>query len=666
MSDLAESDAEAFIDRRDVPTQMLRSPARRELALNVAIAAAYVAAGYASLSAATEHRAVSSLWLPAGISLFALLRLGPRYWPGVVVAAYILNASNGLPVVASVFMAGGETLEALLGAWLVRRAWGINRGPGSLRQVGQLVGLAGLASTMLGATIGVATLVASGATTIATAGALWLVWWTGDAVGVVVVAPLLLAWVRSAEAPLRGRWLRVEAAVTFGVLAAGTYVLFANWSMLVFAIFPLTGWIALRMGMRGATSAVAVVTLVAGWCTLAGYGPFTAMSPTANLFALQLFLMLLAAMSLLFAALQADARAAGERLRTSERRYRMLAQHLPDGCVVLFDRDVRLLLAEGPAIAGAGFAQSEIEGRTLGEIFGPADAALLTAPFREALQGRDVEFEFPFRDRTYLVRALPLADEDRAEAAGMALALDVTTREAAQREVAASRSRLERLSRLLLSAHEDERRRVAREVHDELGQALTAVKIGLATALQRTQQRGSLDSERHVRIAAATLDQAIESVQRIVLRLRPGVLDNLGPIAAIEYAAQQFSQQAGVPVTLELLPEPLALDGERSTTLYRIVQEALTNVMRHAHARRVLLSLREDIDAGTLTLRVADDGDGIDDEQVRNPRSMGILGMRERAASCGGRLELQHAPGGGTVVMLTLPLQDDVPSEVPE
>ena len=665
MGDLAVCDAEAIIDSRPAPAGLMSTRATRELGWNAAIAVAYVAAGYASLSAATEHRAVSSLWLPAGISLFALLRLGPRYWPGVAVAAYILNASNGLPLVASVVMAGGETLEALLGAWLVRRAWGANRGPVSPRQVVQLVGLAGLVSTMLGATVGVATLVAAGATTTATAGALWLVWWTGDAVGVVVVAPLLLAWVRSGEAPPHGRWPRIEFAVAFGALAAGTYFLFANWGTLVFAIFPLAGWIALRMGMRGATTAVAVVTVVAGWCTLAGYGPFTAMSPTANLFALQLFLMLLAVKSLFIAALQAETRAAGDRLRISERRYRMLAQHLPDGCVVLFDRDVRLLLAEGPAVAAAGFVQAEVEGRTLDEIFEPATAERLLLSFRDVLQGREVEFEFPFRDHTYLVRALPLADEDHADAAGMALALDVTAREATQQEVAASRARLERLSRLLISAHEDERRRIAREVHDELGQALTAVKIGLATALQRTQQRGSLDSERHVRIAAATLDQAIESVQHIVLRLRPGVLDNLGPIAAIEHAAQQFSQQAGVPVRLELLPEPLDLDGERSTTLYRIVQEALTNVMRHARARGVSVSLREDIDAGTLLLRIVDDGAGIDDEQVRNPRSMGILGMRERAAACGGWLELQHAPGGGTAVLLTMPRDDTVASGVP-
>jgi len=111
---------------------------------------------------------------------------------------------------------------------------------------------------------------------------------------------------------------------------------------------------------------------------------------------------------------------------------------------------------------------------------------------------------------------------------------------------------MERLSRLLLTAQEDERRRVAREVHDELGQALTAVKIGLSHILSRATRRSSLESERRVATAAETLDRAIASVQRIVLRLRPGVLDNLGPLAALEHEVQQFRDQTGIAVQLEL------------------------------------------------------------------------------------------------------------------
>lgn len=627
----------------------------RDLALNVAVAVSYAAVGHASLAAATEHRAISSLWMPSGIALFALVRFGPRLWPGVAIAAFLLNKSVGIPLVGALVIAGGDALEAVIGAHLVMRVWSTPTGPRNLRDVVALAVLAGALATAVAATIGVGTLVLSHATTLTTAPALWLVRWTGDAVGVLVLSPLLFAWSHPEEPAPPHRTRPLEVLLVFGGLAGITDVLFAQWGMLSFAVFPLVGWIALRLGLRGASTAVLVVALVASLRTLAGDGPFTTWSPTANLFALQLFLVLLAMMSLSFAALQLEARVSEARVRKSEALYRMLAQHLPDGCVVLFDDALRLLLVEGPAVAGAGFVKKEVEGRTLDEILDPVPAAALVRPLRDALGGRDREFEFGYRDKTYLVRTLPLPEQPAAGAGAraMALALDVTARDAAQREVAESRARLERLSRLLLTAQENERRRIAREVHDELGQALTAVKIGLSASLQRAQRRGSLDSERHVRTAAATVDQAIESVQRIILALRPGVLDNLGPIAAIEHAVQQFSERSGIAVSLDLPPEPLMLDPDHATALYRTVQEALTNVLRHAEARTVSVSLQ--LDGDTLWLRIADDGRGIDDDQLRNPRSMGILGMRERAAACGGSLVLSRPPDGGTVVSMTMP-----------
>ncbi|HEY3286737.1 MAG TPA: MASE1 domain-containing protein [Gemmatimonadaceae bacterium] len=517
-----------FHDARRRFLELAAEPRRRDLVRATLLFVAYAAAGWLSLNAATEHRAVSSLWPPAGIAIFALYRYGPRLWPGVAAAALVLNASNGISLGGAAVIAAGDVLEAIAGAWLLRRAWGAREVPESVGDIAAFAAYAGAISTMIGATVGVATLVLTSATTWQTSLNLWLVWWTGDAVGVVVVAPLLFAWASRPPDPQPQRRTRIEAAMLLALLAVGCDVVFARWGVLAFAVFPLAGWIALRYGLRGASLATVLVALVAGARTLAGYGPFTIFSPTTNLFALQLFLVLLGVMNLLFAALQAEANA--------------------------------------------------------------------------------------------------------------------------------SQGRLARLSHLLLTAHEDERRRVAREVHDELGQALTAAKIGLGAALQRTQLRGSLDSERHVRGAVATLDRAIEAVQRIVLQLRPGVLDNLGPLAAIEYAAQQFTAQTHVPVTLALPPEPLPINTEGSTVLYRVTQEALTNIMRHAAATMVLIHLRRDEDV--LTLRIVDNGRGIDEEQVRNPRSMGILGMRERAAACDGSLEVRRAPPNGTAVTLTLPADD--------
>lgn len=641
MADQTESSTERF------------SRWAKDLAGMIVLAAIYAAVARVSLAAATEHRVVSSIWPPAGIALFALLRYGPRFWPGVVLGAYVLNASNGVGAAASLVIAVGNMLEAVVGAHLVGQVMGRRRALSRVRDVLAVAVLAGTLSTIIAASIGVGALVLSGGTTLDLAPGLWLVWWTGDAVGVLVVTPLLLVWTVP-ELKLPGdRWRWAEAGALFAALAVVTDYVFSRTGLFAFAVFPLALVVSWRLGPRGAATASAVVTLIASWHTLSGYGPFTTQTPTTNLFTLQFFLGLLAIENLAFAAASAESIYGQARVRADELRYRTLAQKLPDSCVALFDRTLKILLVEGPALEAAGLTKAGVEGRRLGEIFDAEAAAALGGPFLAAINGADVEFEVSRNERAYLVRVLALEDAEAGTTIGMALVLDITEREAAQRQIAENRAQLERLSRLLLTAQEDERKRVAREVHDELGQALTAVKIGLAQTMSRAQRRNSLESELRVQNAADILDRAIETVQRIVLRLRPGVLDHLGLLAALEHEVQQFRAQSSLEVTLTLPPETVTIGAEQSTVLYRTVQESFTNVLRHARAQHVsvtLLLLDHD-----LVLQITDDGVGIPEEQMRRPRSMGLLGMRERAANCGGYLEVARVDTGGTCVMLRVP-----------
>ncbi len=619
----------------------------------VALAAAYTVVAKVSLAAATAHHVVSSIWPPAGIAVFALVRFGLRLWPGVAIGAFILNSSSGVSPMGAVLIAVGNTLEGVIGAYLLTRVANMHRALDRVRDVLALVGFAGIASTTVAATIGVASLVLSGSAPASNALHLWLVWWTGDAVGVLVVTPLLFTWTEPERDAPNSRMRALEEAFTFVVLVVATDLLCRTWAGFVYLVFPMATWIALRLGRRGAATAVAAVMVIATWHTIQGTGPFTAFSTLGNLFALQLFLAVLAAKTMLFAASRAETRSGQARLAESEFNYRLLARNLPDACVVLYDRDLRLLLVEGPALVAAEFVKEEVEGRTISDIFESDHALALSAPFRLAFEGRSVEFEFAYNERTYLVRVIPLAEPRSNASFGMALALDITRRHESDRELAESRARLQALSRQLLAAQEDERKRVAREVHDELGQALTGIKIGLSALRSRQTRRPSLETEKRMEVVNGAIDGAIDAVRRIVLRLRPGVLDNLGPLAALEWEVQEFTQQAGLPVRLALPPEPIDLDAERSTTLYRTVQEALTNVLRHANARSVAIGLRRE--PGALVLQVTDDGRGIAENELRNPRSMGILGMRERAMSCGGTLEVRRAVGGGTDVVLTVP-----------
>ncbi|MFI5231281.1 MAG: MASE1 domain-containing protein [Gemmatimonadales bacterium] len=627
----------------------------RDIVGNVVLAAVYFAVARVSLGAAMVHHVVSNIWPPAGIAVFALLRFGPRLWPGVAIGAYLLNTTNGVPPLAAAIIAAGNTLECVVGAHLVTHVRPIHRALDRVRDVLALIGFAGLFATLIGATVGVAALVLTGAAPGIEPWHLWLVWWTGDAVGVLVVAPLLLTWTEPERDAPDSRMRGLEEAVIFIVLVVATDLLFRAWVGFVYLVFPMLTWVALRLGRRGASTAVAMVMAIATWHTIHGTGPFTAFSPLANLYALQLFIAVLSGKSMLFAASRAEAREGEARVRQTESRYRLLARNLPDACVILYDRDTRLVLVEGPVVAAAGFVKEEVEGRTVGELFDTEHARALMAPFRFAFEGRTFEFEFAYKDRTYLVRVLPLAEAGTKAQFGMALALDITLRHQSERELDESRARLQALSRQLLAAQEEERRRVAREVHDELGQSLTAIKMGLSALRNRTLRRPSIETDTRLQTVNDAIDGAIEAVRRIILRLRPGVLDNLGPLAALEWEVQEFTQQAGLPVRLVLPTEPIDLDTERSTTLYRTVQEALTNVLRHADAKSVAVGL--EVHDGSLVLQVTDDGRGIAENQLRNPRSMGILGMRERAMSCGGTLEVRRALGGGTDVVLTVPYE---------
>jgi len=242
--------------------------------------------------------------------------------------------------------------------------------------------------------------------------------------------------------------------------------------------------------------------------------------------------------------------------------------------------------------------------------------------------------------------------DDQARIAGhFGVQRDVTTRRQAEEDQRLSEEQLRELAKRLQEVREQERRRIAIEIHDRLGQALTGMKLDLAWL----ERRLPADDVTHQRAQGilTQVDGAIESVKRLAAELRPAVLDTLGLRAAIEWQAAEFRERTGVPCHLELPPAEPAIDEQRSTALFRVLQEALTNVARHAGARRVDIRLASE--DGQVVLEVSDDGKGIGDRQTTGPRSLGIAGMRERVAACGGRLRLATRQPGGTVLEARVP-----------
>ena len=234
---------------------------------------------------------------------------------------------------------------------------------------------------------------------------------------------------------------------------------------------------------------------------------------------------------------------------------------------------------------------------------------------------------------------------------------DITERKQADDELRGLREHLRALAAHLQSVREEERALIAREIHDELGQVLTGLKMNLLWLDKRLSDLGDVIPRpilEEIVSMSKLIDNSIQTVQEISTELRPGVLDDLGLTAAIEWQAQEFQTQTGIRCRFTSNAEDITLDKVWSTAIFRILQEALTNVARHANATRVNISLREK--AGSLILVVRDNGKGITETATFNPKSLGLLGMRERALFLGGEVKIRGTPGKGTKITVRIPL----------
>lgn len=227
-------------------------------------------------------------------------------------------------------------------------------------------------------------------------------------------------------------------------------------------------------------------------------------------------------------------------------------------------------------------------------------------------------------------------------------------RREAEVELRNSHEKLRQLAARLQEVREKERTHIAREVHDELGQILTGIKIDLQR-LASEMQRDSPQLIGRAEEIMGLIDSAVTTVRKISTELRPGVLDNLGLSAAIEWQAKEFQSRTRIYCETISPFEEMDLDHECATAVFRIFQETLTNVARHAKATRVGVSLSKRPEF--ILMKVQDNGRGITDDEKRNSHSLGLLGMRERALMFGGELEVSGAPGRGTTVTLRIPFE---------
>lgn len=569
----------------------------RLLAEIAAVAVVYAVTARLGLLLAMPGGHATPVWPPSGIALAALLLRGWGVAPGVWLGNFVANAwdffaaPNSPPaaLLASATIASGSTAAALAGEWFARRFAGGQMPHGKLRDVCVFLGLAGVVSCAVGATVGVTTLCGGGFKPWSAAGQLWLTWWLGDTAGVFVFAPLLLAW--SAPEVIQRRGSRWEFAICCLMLIAVAYVVFianASHEPIAFTMLPLLAWPAIRFGPRGAATAVVVVAVVAVWGTTHGTGPFDAGTLNESLLLLELFLSTCVITGLCIAA-------------------------------VMVEREG----AEAGRLQVLGGLEATVRERT------------------DALTHANANLQTQVAERSRADTAVQqlLAETERARRALLSILEDQRRAEAALRA----------LTQRLLQAEDEERRRIAKELHDSTAQDLVAVMMNLSL-LQDSP--GEKTTER-LADSQALLENCAHEIRTLSYLLHPPMLDDTGLVGAFREYAAGFSQRTGIAVNVEAPPDLGRQSQASEIALFRVVQESLGNVLRHS--RSTSASIRVALAAGHIVLEVADAGCGLPSGAL--PRGVGISGMRERLQRLGGRLELDSSRAGTTVRGI-LPLEE--------
>ena len=338
-------------------------------------------------------------------------------------------------------------------------------------------------------------------------------------------------------------------------------------------------------------------------------------------------------------------------LQGADHTYRVFVERMNEGAAVL-SGDHTVLHCNRCFARFLGARLQSVIGSSLQDLVWPDDRARLKALLRLAAQ-KNCRGEIRLQSRNGPPLPVHLSlnplrlDGMRAVCL---IAADLSETKRAEQELRASSEQLRSLAAHLLTVREEEQARISRAVHDELGQSLTAVKLDLAWLAKRLPRESDEMLEK-IRSTRRLAESLIQDVRRISTELRPGILD-MGLAAAVEWQVQEFQARTGIPCSYRLLTHE-AFAPDVSTALFRILQESLTNVARHAKATRAEVVLQKQRDR--LVLWIRDNGRGFDQADSFLSKSLGVLGMRERAAILGGQVNVSSAPGKGTTVAAWIP-----------
>ena len=660
----------------------------------ISLAVIYHLAARLGLKMAYVQPNTSPVWPPTGIAIAALLLFGTNLWPGVSMGVMLGSLLTGAPFNLALGMMIGNTLEAWVIAYSLKRFADFHPAINRVQDVIRLLTIS-FFGTMISASIGTTTLMLTGLGIWEYFLTIWTTWWIGDLLGALVVAPVLLVWI-SQPPYLSSQRSYLEGTIQLSLLGFITWYVFSNQppvgilhQALLYVIFPFMIWAALRFGQRGASTAILLVSGIAIWGTAGGMGPFSMESKNDGLVLLQTFMGVVSLTMLILTAATVERRNAAEALhqrvtdlatlndssRTFLDNFEIIKLYKTI-CKLTVDRlglDIAWLeISQGdtPPAAVHGIATNQIpalkriwedkagvpfnndvEIKTSDLLSNPPKTYQSYAAFPLIIGGKVIGMlkAMSKNEQFFNQERLPLIQSFANLAA---VAIQNTWLFG---EVQSSNKQLHALSQRLMKAQEEERLHLSREIHDESGQLLSALTVQLGL-LEREAGHHDVVNQRMDEIKR-TANEIQDNLHQLAVNLRPASLDHLGLVTALEQYIEEFNRQHEIIVEFETIGMgDKRLPSEVETALFRIVQESLTNVALHAQAERVdvLLNYRDN----HIKAIIEDDGVGFIPSTPTVDSHLGLFGMRERVEMLGGELIIESAPGRGTAVSVEVPCGD--------
>jgi PAS domain S-box-containing protein len=651
----------------------------RYIGILALLTAAYVVGGRLGFTAAAIHPVVSSAWPPSGIALAALLLLGKRYWPAIALGAFLVNATAGVGALPSAGIAIGNTLEAVVAAWALTHLAGFRPSLQRLRDVLALAAIGAVGGAAIAATIGTGVLAAAGSTSPTSPGTIWLAWFTGDAIGILIVTPLIAAWATAPRTRVSARDF-AEATALAVILVASTMALFQIPFSYVYAIFPITIWAALRFGPRGATTASAVASVLAIWYTVRGYGPFATSTAVDNLFELQAFIALLAIPNLILAATIAERRKTEAELQRSRQQHRDIIHYASVG-IFQSSRDGTILLAN-PALARIlGYDSPE-------ELIGlnAAETVYLSTTERTAVvdrvealaEGDALEMQWKRRDGSAIwvdLRARPVRDPDGKTAYFEGFVYDLTGRKKLESQFQQAQ-KMEAVGRLAGG--------VAHDFNNLLTVIASCTDFILGDATLPESHREDLIEVKKATDRATSLTRQLLAFGRTQV-LRPSTLDLNERLAELLPMLKRLFE-TNIGIRIEPGPQLWAVRADPTQ-----VEQVLLNLALNARdampqggeltfsTENVVVAMRSPTVSQDYTmkpgeyvlLRVRDTGAGMDLEtqtrvfepffttkEIGRGTGLGLATAYGIVKQSGGYIRVRSAPGQGTEFLIYLPRTD--------